>query len=178
MKLQGKVALITGADSGIGQATAEVFAREGASVGIIYHSDEQGAQETRRLVEAYGRRAIVLQGDVGDSASVAKFFERTVAELGVLDILVNNAGQGMGGKVPVDELEDAQFEKILRVNLMGPVFCARAFIKLRKQHGGKGRIVNISSVAQHLPTPDSAPYGMSKAGLGSFTRSLSVELAP
>ncbi|EPX60748.1 3-oxoacyl-[acyl-carrier protein] reductase [Cystobacter fuscus DSM 2262] len=178
MKLQGKVALITGADSGIGKATAEIFAREGASVGIIYHSDEQGAQETRRLVEAYGRRALVLQGDVGDSASVARFFERTVAELGVLDVLVNNAGQGMGSKVPVDELEDAQLEKILRVNLMGPVFCARAFIKLRKKHGGKGRIVNISSVAQHLPTPESAPYGMSKAGLGSFTRSLSVELAP
>ncbi|WNG30434.1 glucose 1-dehydrogenase [Cystobacter fuscus] len=178
MKLQGKVALITGADSGIGRATAEVFAREGANVCIIYHSDEQGAQETRRLVEAQGRRALVLQGDVGDSASVARFFERTVAELGVLDLLVNNAGQGMGGKVPVDELEDEQLEKILRVNLMGPVYCARAFIKLRKKHSGKGRIVNISSVAQHLPTPESAPYGMSKAGLGSFTRSLSVELAP
>ncbi|SET45839.1 SDR family NAD(P)-dependent oxidoreductase [Stigmatella erecta] len=177
MKLQGKVALITGADSGIGQATAEVFAREGANISIIYHSDEKGAQETRRLVEAQGRRALVLQGDVGNSAEVAKFFERTAAELGVIDILVNNAGQGMHG-IPVEKLEDAKLEQILRVNLMGPLFCARSFIQLRKKHGGKGRIVNISSVAQHLPTAESAPYGMSKAGLGSLTRSLSVELAP
>ncbi len=178
MKLQGKTALITGADSGIGQEIARVFAQEGANVAIIYNTDEQGAQETRRLVEAQGRKALVLQGDVGDSASVEKFFARTVAELGVVDLLVNNAGQAMGEeKNGVDETTDERLEQILRVNLMGPFFCARPFIKLRKQHGGKGRLINISSVAQHLPTAKSAPYGMSKAGLGSFTRSLSVELA-
>jgi glucose 1-dehydrogenase len=177
MKLQGKIALVTGADSGIGQETAVLFAREGADVAIIYNTDEQGAQETRRRVEETGRRALVLQGDVGRSASVDAFFQRTVEQLGVPDVLVNNAGQGMGEKKPVAELDDERVEQILRVNLMGPLFCARAFIRLRKKQGGKGRIVNISSVAQHLPTDGSAPYGMSKAGLGSFTRSLSVELA-
>ena len=96
MKLQGKRALVTGADSGIGQEIAALFAQEGADVAIIYHTDEKGAQETRQRVEKHGRRALVLQGDVGDSASVNAFFQRAVKELGVLDILVNNAGQGMG----------------------------------------------------------------------------------
>lgn len=175
MKLQGRIAIITGADSGIGQATAELFAREGADVCIGYHTDQDGAEETRRHVEQAGRRAVVAQCDVGDPASVTALFERAAA-LGTVDILVNNAGKGMSG-MPVADMDDAMLELILRTNLMGPLFCCRAFIRLRRQHGGKGRIVTISSVAQHLPTPGSAPYGMAKAGVGSLTRSLAIELA-
>jgi len=175
MKLQDKVALITGADSGIGQATAELFAQEGAEVCIGYHTDQSGAEETKRRVEAAGRRALVVQCDVGDPASVAMLFEQAKG-LGTLDILVNNAGKGMGG-MPVADMEDAKLEQILRIDLMGPLFCARAFIRLRRAHGGRGRIVTVSSVAQHLPTPGSAPYGMAKAGVGSLTRSLARELA-
>lgn len=175
MKLQGKIALVTGADSGIGQATAELFAQEGADVCISYHTDRDGAEGTKLLVEAAGRRGLVVQCDVGDPASVAALFE-SAKDLGTLDILVNNAGKGMGG-MPVADMDDAMLELILRTDLMGPLFCARAFIRLRRANGGKGRIVNISSVAQHLPTPGSAPYGMAKAGLGSLTRSLSRELA-
>ena len=176
MKLQGKRALITGADSGIGQATAELFAREGADVAITYNTDEAGARETARRVEAQGRRCLVIQNDVGDPASVAMTFDRVASELGVLDILVNNAGQVLSD-MPVAEMEAPRMERILRVNLMGPVFCAKAFIAVRRANGGRGKIVNVSSVAQHLPTPESAPYGMSKAGLGSLCRSLSRELA-
>jgi glucose 1-dehydrogenase len=176
MKLQGKRALITGADSGIGQAIAALFAQEGADVAITYHTDKDGAEETRRLIEAAGRRAIVIQGDVGDSASVERTFDEVVNTFGSLDILVNNAGKGMGG-VPVVDLTDEQVELILRTDLMGPLFCCRAFIKRRRAAGPGGRIVNISSVAQHLPTPESAPYGMAKAGVGSLARSLSRELA-
>ncbi len=175
MKLQGRTALVTGADSGIGRATAELFAHEGADVCIGYHTDREGADETKRRVEAAGRRALVVQCDVGDPASVAALFE-SAKRLGTLDILVNNAGKGMGG-MPVADMEDAKLEQILRTDLMGPLFCARAFIRLRRANGGKGRIVTVSSVAQHLPTPGSAPYGMAKAGIGSLTRSLSRELA-
>lgn len=175
MKLQGRVALVTGADSGIGQATAELFAREGADVCIGYHTDQSGAEETKRRVEAAGRRALTVQCDVGDPAAVSAMFKR-VGELGTLDILVNNAGKGMGG-MPVADMDDAKLELILRTDLMGPLFCAREFIRLRRAHGGKGRIVTVSSVAQHLPTPGSAPYGMAKAGVGSLTRSLARELA-
>ena len=176
MKLQGKRALITGADSGIGQATAELFAREGADVAITYNTDAEGARETARRVEALGRRCLVIQNDVGDPASVAATFDRVASELGILDILVNNAGQAMSG-MPVAEMDDGKLEQILRVNLMAPVFCARAFIRVRRAQGGRGKIVIVSSVAQHLPTPESAPYGMSKAGVGSLCRSLSRELA-
>ncbi|MGN6316098.1 SDR family NAD(P)-dependent oxidoreductase [Trinickia sp.] len=176
MKLKDKRAFVTGADSGIGQAIAEIFAQEGADVAIVYHTDRDGAEETRRRVEAAGRRALVMQGDVGDSDSVRRLFDDAVHALGGLDILVNNAGVGTGG-ASVDEIEDAELERVLRTDLMGPLFCCRAFVKLRKQAGGGGRIVTISSVAQHLPTPESAPYGMAKAGVGSLTRSLSREVA-
>ena len=176
MKLTGKRALITGADSGIGRAIAELFAREGADVAITYHSDLAGIEETARLVAQAGRKVVVFRLDVGDPASVRAGFERIAIDLGVLDILVNNAGQAMSG-MPVAEMEDDVLERILRVNLMGPLFCARAFIKVRREAGGRGKIVTISSVAQHLPTPESAPYGMSKAGIGSLCRSLSRELA-
>ncbi|KQT09855.1 glucose 1-dehydrogenase [Methylobacterium sp. Leaf399] len=176
MILQGRCALITGADSGIGQATAEVFAREGADVAITYNTDAEGARETARRVEAAGRRCLVIRNDVSDPASVEATFAQVAADLGVLDILVNNAGQAMNG-MPVAEMDDDTLERILRVNLMAPVYCARAFIKVRRANGGGGKILLVSSVAQHLPTPESAPYGMSKAGVGSLCRSLSRELA-
>ncbi|MFK5598926.1 SDR family NAD(P)-dependent oxidoreductase [Methylobacterium sp. HMF5984] len=176
MKLEGKKALITGADSGIGRATALLFAQHGADVAITYNTDANGIAETARLVEETGRRALVIQNDVGDSASVTATFDRIASDLGPIDILVANAGQAMSG-MAVADMEDARLEHILRVNLMGPLFCARAFIKLRRVQGGRGKIVMVSSVAQHLPTPESAPYGMSKAGVGSLCRSLSRELA-
>lgn len=175
MKLQGRIAIITGADSGIGRATAELFAQEGADICIGYHTDQEGAKETRRRVEQAGRRAVVVQGDVGRPTDVETLF-REAATLGTPDVLVNSAGKGMGG-MPVAEMEDEMLERVLRTDLLGPLFCCRAFIRLRKQHGGRGRIVTISSVAQHLPTPGSAPYGMAKAGIGSLTRSLAVEVA-
>ena len=106
MNLTDKRALITGADSGIGQATAELFAREGADVAITYHSDETGIRETAARVEAAGRRALVLQLDIGDAAAVNAAYDRIGSELGGLDILVANAGQAMSG-MPVAEMDDS-----------------------------------------------------------------------
>ena len=177
MKLQNRIAIITGADSGIGQATATLFAGEGADVCIGYHTDADGAAETGRRVQASGRRALVGQLDVGDPASVREFFDRCASELGTPDILVANAGVGMGG-MPVADMEDAKLEMVLRTDLMGPLFCARAFVRMRRAAGGRGRLLVIGSVAGHLPTPQSAPYGMAKAGVNSLIRSLSVEVAP
>ena len=177
MQLQGKIAIVTGADSGIGQATAELFAQQGADVAISYHTDADGAAETKRLVETAGRRAYVVQSDIGDPASVEALFKGIVDALGTPDVLVANAGVGMGG-MPVAEMDDEKLDLILRTDLKGPLYCARTFVKLRKAAGGKGRLVFIGSVAGHLPTPGSAPYGMAKAGLNSLVRSLSVEVAP
>ncbi len=128
-------------------------------------------------MQAAGRRALVAQVDVGDPASVQALFDRAAAELGTPDVLVANAGMGMGG-MPVAEMDDAKLEQVLRTDLMGPLFCARAFVRLRRKGGGRGRLVIIGSVAGHLPTPGSAPYGMAKAGVNSLVRSLSVEVAP
>ena len=177
MKLEGKKAIITGADSGIGQATAELFAREGADLLIGYHTDEDGIAETRRKVEAHGRKVETTRVDVGGSSSVGAMFDKADSVFGPADLLVANAGIGMSG-TPVEKLEDGILEQVLRVNLMGPAFCARAFVRRRKTAGGKGRLVVIGSVAGHLPTPGSSPYGMSKAGVNSLVRSLSVEVAP
>ncbi|WP_250475244.1 3-oxoacyl-ACP reductase family protein [Caballeronia sp. GAFFF1] len=176
MKLQGKTALVTGSDSGIGQAIATLFAEQGADVAVIYHTDRAGADQTAAKIASFGRRAVVLQGDVGDPSSVKRIFGEVTAQLGRLDILVNDAGVGAGG-AEVAELDDAQLETVIRTDLFGPLYCCREFVKLRREAGGGGRIVTISSVAQHLPTPESAPYGMAKAALGSLTRSLSREVA-
>ena len=177
MQLTNKIALITGADSGIGQATAELFARHGADVAITYHTDADGAAETKRLVESHGRRAVVLQSDVGDPAAVVMMVKQAAEALGTLDILVANAGKGMGG-MNVADMDDAKFDLILQTDLKGPLYCAREFVRMRRAAGGKGRVVFIGSVAGHLPTPGSAPYGMAKAGVNSLVRSLSVEVAP
>ncbi len=176
MDFKGKTALVTGADSGIGQATAEWLAKAGANVAISYHTDKEGATVTQRTVEAAGRKAVVIQSDIGDPASVKALFEQASA-LGTLDILIANAGVGMGG-MTVAEMDDAKLDLILRTDLKGPLFCAREFVLRRKQAGGGGRIVFIGSVAGHLPTPGSSPYGMAKAGVNSLVRSLSVEVAP
>ena len=135
MKLQGKIAIVTGADSGIGQATAEALAREGADVCITWHTDQDGAAETRRRVEAAGRRAHVAQVDVGDPAGVRELFRASAAALGTPDLLVANAGKAMSG-MPVAEMEDAKLEQILRIDLMAPLFCAREFVRARREAGG------------------------------------------
>ena len=177
MRLDGKKAIITGADSGIGQATADAFAKAGADILISYHTDEAGAAETKRNVEASGRKAEVVQADVGESSSVARLFEAASKFFGTPDILVANAGVGMGG-MPVEEMDDAKLELVLRTDLMGPLICARSFVRARKAVGGRGRLIFIGSVAGHLPTPGSSPYGMAKAGVNSLVRSLSREVAP
>ncbi len=177
MELDGKIAVITGSDSGIGQATAEAFAKAGADICVTYHTDEHGAGETLRRVEAAGRRGFLMRADITDPASVFAMFKRTVEHLGTPDILVANAGDAMGESKPVAELDNETLAHIITIDLLGPVYCAREFLKLRKAAGGRGRIVFIGSVAGHLPTPDSAPYGMAKAGVNSLTRSLSVEVA-
>lgn len=176
MRLDGRIAIITGADSGIGQASAIAFAEAGADVVITYQTDEAGIRETATKVEAAGRRAIVCQTDITDAASIEALFAAARDGLGVPDVFVANAGRGMSG-MPVDEMEEDRAMEILRTDLVGPMLCARAFVKARKAAGGGGRLVFIGSVAGHLPTPESAPYGMAKAGVNSLVRSLSREVA-
>lgn len=176
MKLAGSIAIVTGSDSGIGQATAAELAAAGADVCVTYHTDEAGAEETRRMVEAAGRRAIVLQVDVRSEKEVEHMFDRTARDLGVPDILVNNAAVNADG-THVADMDSDYFDAVLRTNLYGPFFACRRFIRERRAAGGGGRIINITSVHEEIPTKGGSAYDASKGALRMLTRGLSLELA-
>ncbi|KQV18702.1 MULTISPECIES: SDR family NAD(P)-dependent oxidoreductase [unclassified Kitasatospora] len=172
--LTGKVALVTGASRGIGAATAERLARDGADVVLTYASSPDDASEVARRIEATGRRATAVRADAGDPAAVAEAVERTVTEYGRLDILVNNAGILMGG--PLKDISEAEVDRILAVNLRAAFLGARA----AEPHLGEGgRIINIGSVGAHwFPQPGGALYGMTKSALIGMTKGLARDFGP
>ncbi len=175
-KLQDKVALITGSDSGIGQATAVEFARAGADVVVSYLHDQDGAQETKRRVEAEGRSAVVVQADHGDESQVADMFRKGLDAFGHIDVLMNNAGVDASGTYVAD-LEIDDFEATLKANLYGPLLCCKHFINHRKEAGGGGRIINVTSVHQEQPRAGAADYDCSKGALRNLTRTLVLEVS-
>lgn len=175
-KLENKTALITGSDSGIGQATAIEFAKEGADVVICYHSDKEGAEETLKEVEKHGRKGIVLQVDISDEQQVEQLFKQALKEFGSVDILVNNAAVN-GSGIKVADMDTEVFDRTIRTNLYGTFFCSRAFIRHRKQKGGKGKIINVSSVHEEIVSPGTADYCASKAGIRNLARTMALELA-
>ncbi|MBF0306781.1 MAG: SDR family NAD(P)-dependent oxidoreductase, partial [Alphaproteobacteria bacterium] len=167
--LKGKIAIVTGSDSGIGRATAVAFAEEGADVTVTYFHARNGAEETRTLIEAAGRRAIVVRLDQRQPDEVERLFQETEEKLGLPDILVNNAGIDSTGRQVADmPIED--WDNMLRTNLYGPFFCCRLFIRMRRRAGGKGKIINVTSVHQEIPRAGSAGYDASKGGLRNLTR--------
>jgi glucose 1-dehydrogenase len=172
-QLQNRIALITGSDSGIGRGIAVAFAEEGADVLVTWHTDEAGAQETRRMVEACGRRTIVERLEVTDPASVKAMFDAAEA-LGEVDILVNNAGLSSERK-PFAETTDEDFDAMLKTDLYGPFYGAREFVRRRKSGG---RTLNITSVHEVTPSPEYTQYNAAKGGLLAWPRGLALELAP
>ena len=176
LRLDGKVALITGSDSGIGQGIARLYAESGADVAVHYYSDRAGAEETASTVRDAGRRAIVVQADVGDATEVDRLFGEVDAAFGQIDILVNNAGQGGGGLV--HELDPAVWDRVLKTNLYGPFLCSRLAARRMIARGEGGRIINIGSVHEEVCTAGAAPYCVSKGGVRNLTRSQAAELAP
>ncbi len=175
LRLDGRIAFITGSDSGIGQGIARRFAESGADVAVHYYSDAAGAEETAGFVRAAGRRAIVVQADVGDEAAVERVFGEIDA-FGPIEIMVNNAGHGGGGYV--HELDPAVWDRVLRTNLYGPFHCSRQAGRRMVERGQGGRIINITSVHQASPTAGSSPYDVSKGGLRNLTQTQALELAP
>ena len=171
-KLEGRVALITGGDSGIGRAAAVHFAREGADVTIVYLEESQDAEDTRKLVEREGTRCLLLQGDVGDSGFCRHAVEKTVAEFGSLNILVNNAARQ---EVSEDlmEITDEQWEKTFRTNIHGYFYMARAALR----HLQKGdSIINVTSVNPFVGNKSLVDYTSTKGAVNGFTRSLSEQV--
>ena len=175
-RLTGKVALITGSDSGIGQATAIEFAKEGADIIICYHSDKAGAEQTLQKVTQHQRKGLVLQVDVSSEQSVEQLFEQALKEFNTIDILVNNAAVN-GSGVRVADMSTDVFDRTIRTNLYGTFFCSRTFIQHRLKNGGKGKIINVSSVHEEIVSAGTADYCASKAAIRNLTRTLALELA-
>ena len=168
-KLNGKVALITGGDSGIGRAVAVLYAREGADVAIVYLAvEESDAQETRRAVEAEGRRALLLPGDVTDPDWCKEAVSRTVKELGRLDVLVNNAAF----QQQQDNFEDItleQFDRTFKTNIYGYFYMVRAALPHLKPGSS---VINVGSVAGHRGTGRLVDYAATKGAIHAFTKAL------
>ncbi|GIZ53940.1 SDR family oxidoreductase [Noviherbaspirillum aridicola] len=174
--LGNELAIVTGADSGIGRATAIEMAREGADVVITWRSDRAGAEQTAAEVEKTGAKAAVFQLDQRDSGKVRQLFDEVRARMGVPTILVNNAGMDGSGK-PVSDTTDEEWEATLRTNLFGPFYCCREFIRMLDGSGRHGTIINITSVHQEIPRAGSAAYDASKGGLRNLTTTLALEVA-
>ena len=175
-RLTGEIAVVTGSDSGIGQATAFAFAKEGADVVVTYLHDKNGAERTKREIEATGRKGFATQLDVRDPARVADFFQTVQNQLGTPTILVNNAGVDAAG-TPVKDMSLEHWDNIIRTNLYGPFYTCQQFIRGLDGTDKHGTIINITSVHQEIPRAGAAGYDASKGGLRNLTTTLALELA-
>ena len=171
-KLQDKVALITGGDSGIGRAVAIFYAKEGADVAILYLNEHDDAKETKRLVEEQGRRAVTIAGDIGDENFCQQAVQQAVDALGKLDILVNNAAEQHPQESILD-ISKEQLERTFRTNIFGMFFMTKAAMK--HLHEGSA-IVNTTSVTAYQGNPQLLDYSSTKGAIVAFTRALSQSL--
>jgi glucose 1-dehydrogenase len=176
MRLRDKVAVVTGAGTGIGQAIAIAFAEEGASVVVDYIGEASASEETMGKITATGGKAIAVNADISHPNDINDLIQKTIAAYGKLDIFVNNAG--IEKKFAFVDFPLEEWQKIMAVNLTGSFLCAQAAAKQMIQQGNGGRIINISSIHEDLPMPTNAPYCATKGGLRMLMRTIAVELAP
>ena len=173
-KLEGKVALVTGGDSGIGRAVAIAYAREGADVALSYLSEDGDAHDTARLVEQAGRRALLLPGDVSSAAHCRELVARTVEELGGLDVLVSNAAFQMSHP-DIAEVSDEEWDHTFATNVSAMFHLVKAALPHLRPGSS---IIGSSSVNSDMPSPELAPYAATKAAIANFCASLAQMLGP
>ncbi len=171
-RLNGKVALITGADSGIGRAVAALYAREGADIAILYLCEHDDAQKTKRIVMAEGRRAITIAGDVGDRAFCDDAVSQVIDEFGRLDILVNNAGEQHPDK-DIRDISEEQLRRTFQTNIFGMFFLTQA---ARPHLKAGSAIINCTSITMYQGSAELLDYASTKGAITAFTRSLSENL--
>jgi NAD(P)-dependent dehydrogenase (short-subunit alcohol dehydrogenase family) len=173
-QLEGKVAIITGSNTGIGKGIAEVFAKEGATV-VINGRRKEMIDAVVASIKADGGKAIAVQADVTKEPEVIALFEKTISSLGKVDILVNNAG--VATNTPTYKMSLAQWQSVVDVNLTAAFLCSREAFKFMMDHGG-GRIINIGSISAQTPRTNSAPYAATKMAIEGLTRSLTLDGRP
>ena len=176
MQLSGKVALVTGAQQGIGRAIALALAEAGADVALNWLDDEAAARAAAQSIAAHNRRAVTIQADMAKLDEVREMVAATVAELGGIDILVNNAG--VFPRVDFLTMRESDWNLVHDVNLKGAAFCAQAAAQAMIAAGREGTIVNITSGAAFRGSPRGVHYVASKGGIVSMTRQMALELAP
>jgi NAD(P)-dependent dehydrogenase (short-subunit alcohol dehydrogenase family) len=169
------IAVVTGSDSGIGKATAVALARDGFDIGVTWHEDEPGAEATAQEVRALGRHAEVRRLDLAQLPKAAEVIDELMEALGGIDVFVNNAGTSR--QAPFLELEWEDWRHTLAVDLDGAFLCAQRAARRMVAQGRGGRIVNVTSVHEYVPLPDSAAYVSAKHGLGGLTKQMALELA-
>ena len=175
MGLEGKVAVVTGASSGIGRAIALELGRQGASVAVNYHSHPEPAHEVVVEIEQSGGKAFAIQADVGNASEVQRLISETVAHFGSVRVLVNNAG--VEQEMPFLEITEQAWDRMIGTDLKGPFLCAQAAAREMVRAGNGGTIINISSVHEDLPFPGYTPYCAAKGGLRMMCRNMASELA-
>lgn len=175
-RLSNKIAIVTGSSSGIGQSIAVRLALEGADIVVDYVGHSEGAEDTKKQIEAAGRRAITVQADISKLSDIQNLVGETWSQFGGCDFLVNNAG--LEKEADFWEVTEADYDKVLNVNLKGTFFLTQAFVQRLRQVSKPGRILNISSVHEDMAFPGFATYCASKGALRMLTRDLAVELAP
>lgn len=174
-KLDGKVAIVTGASKGIGRGIAIGLAAEGAHVAINYKTDQKGAEETLESIRKFGGNTEIFQADIGTKRDFERLVEQTCDHFGGLDVLVNNAARTRFA--PLAEITEDDFADVVNTNLRGPLFGAAAAARKMRERAG-GSIINISSCAAKLMIPFHSVYSMAKGGLEALTRQLALDLAP
>ncbi|HEY0389203.1 MAG TPA: SDR family oxidoreductase [Gaiellales bacterium] len=173
-RLEGRAAIITGGDSGIGRAVAIAFAREGADVLIAYLEEESDARETVEAVESSGRRCVAIEGDIGDEQHCQSLVRRAMDEFGRLDVLVNNAAHQMEREGILD-LPSDEIERVFRTNILAMFWLCKAAIPHMTEGGA---IINTASVEAYQPKPALLHYATTKGAIVTFTKGLAQELAP
>lgn len=174
-KLDGKIAIVTGGNRGIGKAIAKGLAAEGASLTIAAR-DADLLNETAEQLREMGAKVLAVPTDVTDESQIKTLFEKAMDEYDQLDILVNNAGAFDGG--PIDELSTEAWDKVIGVNLRAPFLCSREAMRIMKAQGNGGRIINVGSISAHRVRPNSAPYSSSKFGIWGLTQVTALEGRP
>ena len=172
-KLEGKAALITGGDSGIGRAVAVHFAREGADVAIVYLNEDKDAKDTKKMIEKEGRKCIIIAGDVGEEEFCRKAVQRAVKELGRLDILVNNAAE-QHEQQDLKDITKEQLQRTFQTNIFGMFYMTKAALEHLKEGSS---IINTTSITSYRGSNHLMDYASTKGAITSFTRSLSSNLA-